>query len=67
MSNCSINTECQCDSLVAAIRDVLDSRDEDFSFSPTYRSAVFRTQYPRLSDAIDHAGELISSLEEKIA
>lgn len=67
MSACSINTECRCDSLVAAIRDVLDARDEDlddFAGASLVGDKVFRAQYPRLSDALDHAEELINSVEE---
>lgn len=65
MSLCSINTEAHCDSLVAAIRDVLDARDEDidFSFSPAVGDKVFRTQYPRLSDALDRATQLVEEIK----
>lgn len=68
MSACSINTECRCDSLVAAIRDVLDARDNDLSTFPSGYTAgkVFATQYPRLSDALDHAAELVNSVEEAV-
>lgn len=68
MSNCSINTECKCESLVSAIRDVLDARDSDieFAFSEFVGDKVFRGQYPRLSDALDHAAELVNSIPEAI-
>ena len=60
--NCSINTEAHCDSLVAAIRDVLDACDRDFEFIPHYRETVFRVQYPRISDALDRAQQLIEEI-----
>lgn len=68
MSNCSLNTECRCDSLVAAIDDVISARDEDSKENfliPEMGVKFFRLRYPRLSDAIDHAAELIHPTEEE--
>lgn len=67
--NCSINTECQSDSLMSAIREIVDARDETLAyigFSPAVADRFFSSAYPRLSDAINHAGELVAALEENI-
>lgn len=66
MSSCSINTETQSESLVAAIRDVLDARDSDLDENYVNRTVgdkFFRFRYPRLSDALDHAQQLVEEIK----
>ena len=69
MSSCSLNTEASCEALVSAVQDIVSARDADLDYGNELLDVVggrfFITKYPRLSDAIDRAAEIINPEDVK--